>query len=89
MATDWANIRKYAFSTDKAPSEWPTGVRPISIGGLNLLGIGPDNRLYWDGQALRIERRLSLNWWQSLLATIAAFGTAANGTIAVLKYFQT
>jgi hypothetical protein len=57
--------------------EWPTGVRPISLQGLTLFGIGPDDRLYWDGHAIKVERTVSLNWWQNLLAVMTAFGAAA------------
>jgi hypothetical protein len=46
MATDWTEIRKNAYSTEKGPPEWPSGARPISMGGVGLFGIGPDNRLF-------------------------------------------
>jgi hypothetical protein len=62
-------------------------VRPISLKGLALFGIGPDNRLYWDGQFIKIERTISLNWWQNLLAAMTAFGAAAGGVAALLTYF--
>ena len=72
----------------RPPPELPTGVRPISLAGTSLLGIGPDNRLYWDGQLLKIERTISLNWWQNLLAAATALGAFANGVVAVLHYIK-
>jgi hypothetical protein len=87
MPQDWEQLRKGKYADDQPPMEWPTGVRPISLKGLALFGIGPDNRLYWDGQFIKIERTISLNWWQNLLAAMTAFGAAAGGVAALLTYF--
>jgi hypothetical protein len=56
------------------------------MSGLTLLGIGPGNRLYWDGQPIEISRRVSLSWWQTLLATITALGALAGGAAALLPF---
>jgi len=66
---------------------WPDGVHPISMEGLSLLGIGPGNRLYWDGQPIEISRRVSLSWWQTVLATTTALGALAGGVAALLPFF--
>jgi hypothetical protein len=81
---DWTHLREKKYSTERPPTDWPTGVRPISLEGLSLLGIGPDNRLYWDGQPLKIERTISLDGWQTLLASVTAFGIAAGGFAALI-----
>jgi hypothetical protein len=87
MPKDWEQLRKNKFAAaDKPPIDWPTGVHPISMEGLALFGIGPDNRLYWDGQSIKIERTVSLSWWQGFLAALAAFGTATSGVVALLTY---
>jgi hypothetical protein len=86
MPIDWEQIQKVKYAPDQPPMEWPTGVRPISLQGLTLFGIGPDDRLYWDGHAIKVERTVSLNWWQNLLAVMTAFGAAASGVAALLTY---
>jgi hypothetical protein len=50
MPINYAEIRKHKWAPEGGPPDWPTGVRPISMDGLTLIGIGPDNRLYIDGQ---------------------------------------
>lgn len=46
----WTELRANKWANEKPPTDWPTGVRPVSLDGTGLFGIGPDNRLYWDGQ---------------------------------------
>jgi hypothetical protein len=44
------------MSTEEADtSHWPDGVHPISFGEIDRLGVGPDNRLHWDGR--QVETR--------------------------------
>ncbi|MET3579982.1 hypothetical protein ABID19_003013 [Mesorhizobium robiniae] len=51
--TDWDHIRKFRYTKDAPPQEWPEGVRAISLEGITLLGVNPrTNKLYWDGQEL-------------------------------------
>lgn len=52
-----------------------------------LIGIGPGNRLYWDGKPVEMRRSVSLTWFQGLLATTGAVGAFAAGVIAFLQYF--
>jgi hypothetical protein len=82
--TDYDHIRKHAAVTTPGPPTWPTGVRSITVDGLTLLGIGPDNRLYFDGQQLEVSRTVRLSWWQQILATMTAVGTFAAGMAALL-----
>lgn len=57
---DWEKIRQDRYSMESPPPEWPSGVKPISLSGLTLLGVDPrTNRLYWDGHAIVTEKRLS------------------------------
>src|ERR1700750_1608781 len=44
MPIDYAKIRKDKWAPEGGPPDWPNGVRPISMDGLTLIGIGPDNR---------------------------------------------
>ncbi len=60
-------------------SGWPDDVKPITVGDLKRLGLGPDNQLFWDGRAVEIRRKLSLTWPQSILATLAAVATIMTG----------
>jgi hypothetical protein len=57
---NWEEIRKYRYSDSAPPPTWPTGVRPISIKGLSLLGIHESTgELHWDGQPVVTEKRLA------------------------------
>lgn len=69
-------------STNRSPG-WPPGVRVISIDEMDRLGIGPDNMLYWDGREIHVEKRLTLEWWQTGLATITAFAALAVAIVDV------
>lgn len=88
MAIDWQRVRNSRYVAEGGPPEWPTGVRPITMSGLTLLGIGPDSRLYFDGQQLEVSRAVSLNWWQTMLATMTAAGTLMGGIAAVWSLFR-
>ena len=87
MPSDWTHLRDTKFAPEPPPPDWPAGVRPISLNGLSLFGIGLDNRLYWDGRLVELRRTVHLNWWQGFLATIGAFGAFATGVVNVLHYF--
>ena len=71
-------------STDT--SHWPPGVGSITWNDIGRLGVGPDNRLYWDGRPVVVERRLvlSLPQPQKIWAAVFAFAAllAAIGTVA-------
>ncbi len=57
------------------------------FGGLTLLGIGPDNRLYFDGMQLEVRNPLKLTWWQTAIATMASIGALLAGLAALLPFF--
>ncbi|MDT8333215.1 hypothetical protein RQ831_19360 [Roseomonas gilardii] len=61
--------------TEDLPAHWPKGVRPIDVGELDLLGIDSSNKLYWDGK--EINYKLRLNWWQNIIAGLAAIASLA------------
>ncbi|RWM88600.1 MAG: hypothetical protein EOR84_27280 [Mesorhizobium sp.] len=70
---DWDHIRKFRYTKDAPPAEWPEGIRGISQEGLALLGLNPKtNTLHWDGQKLAIEKRLAnFERGMALMVTIA------------------
>lgn len=53
--------------------------RTISIDELDGFELDENNRLYWKGTAVLLERRLSLDWYQTTLATLAAAGALLAG----------
>lgn len=65
---------------------WPLGVRPITIGESNLIGVDKKKTLYFDGQ--RIEYSLSLTWWQKTLATAAALSAVSIAIFDILRFFR-
>ncbi len=79
----WSRLRATKWANDKPPTDWPTGVRPISLEGASLFGIGPDNRLYWDGQQLEVSRTIRFSFWQALAAALTASGTFIGGLAAL------
>jgi hypothetical protein len=59
---------------------WPQGVQPISIEGLDLLGIDVESgRLYWNGRELVAKNRVSLGGLEIWLAVLATMGTLLQG----------
>ncbi|BCH25176.1 hypothetical protein MesoLjLb_49610 [Mesorhizobium sp. L-8-3] len=72
--------RKHKHVDEPAPDGWPKDIRPISLEGLTLFGIGRDGQIYWDGQKLVTEKRLAT--YERVLATM---GAAAAVTVAVVE----
>lgn len=48
---------------------------PITAANLAKLSVDASNRLYWNGEQIRM--RLQLNWWQALVALLAAVASVA------------
>ena len=58
---DWDAVRKSKWAPEPGPPEWPRHVRPISMEGLSLFEIGPDDgALYFDGRRIVFTRELKL-----------------------------
>ncbi len=55
------------------PVSWPKGVRVVGIDELGNLGIDRDGILYWNGRAIRIEKRFTLSFWQKISAVVVTF----------------
>ncbi len=64
------------------PSNWPEGVRVISIDELDNLGIGPGGELYWKGRPVVTRRRFDLSSWQKVGAVV---GVLSAFTVAVVS----
>jgi hypothetical protein len=68
---DWAHIRRVKFTTDDPPSEWPAGVRSISLEGVNLLGVDEKTgKLYWDGKEVLVRNKFALATYERVIAGI-------------------
>ena len=72
---------------NKRRAKWKPGIEPISLGGLSLLGLDKEKRLYWDGEPIRTDTRLDLTWVQTAIAIAAALGALASGVSAVAEVF--
>ncbi len=78
---DWDHIRKKRFANDQPPSDWPEGVRGISLEGLNLLGVDEKyNKLHWDGKEVVLRTMFRLATFEKGLA-IAGLLIAAGGLL--------
>jgi hypothetical protein len=82
----WEKLRGFAFAPDKPSSGWPTGVSPISMNGLGLLGLDKDFNLYFDGQMIEIKRPLQFKWWQTLLAALTAGSAIIVAALDVARF---
>jgi hypothetical protein len=69
---EWEKIRKYRWADLSPPKDWPSGIRPISLKGVTLLGVDPKGRLYWDGEEIVVTRKLELTPWQRWVRKIQA-----------------
>ncbi len=62
------------------PPSWPPGVTPVkSLTDLARFGIGPRNRLFWDGKPVEVRRTLDLSRAQKIGAIIIAIGAVLGG----------
>ncbi|WP_431321518.1 hypothetical protein [Rhizobium sp. YTU87027] len=51
----------------------------ISWDDMEHLEVGDDGRLFWKGEAVILEKRLRLETYQILLATLATIGALPSG----------
>jgi hypothetical protein len=80
---DWDHIRKYAHANAPTPPSWPSGVRPISMQGLGLLGLDDNYRLYWDGKPVEMKYRLT--FWQTIGAFVVGTSVVVGSIAAVVQ----
>jgi hypothetical protein len=76
------------MSTPEEPpahAGWPVGVTPISFANIGRLGVGKDGRLYWDGKPVETGQRLSLTWWQTILAIAASIAVIIGSLGAIAQ----
>ena len=69
---------------------WPSGVKPISIDGLDALGVSDDGYIYWDGKRIVTEKRLTLSMWQkigAILTVLATLVIAAESALNILSRY--
>ncbi len=81
----------HAQSTATPPASWPPGIRPISLEGLDHIGVGAGGDLYWDGKPIVVRKGLTLSTLQNAgalivgLAAVVAAGAAAVSAYADLQ----
>jgi hypothetical protein len=68
-----------------AKGGWPENVRPIGPDGTLFLGIDENNRLYWDGKPIEIQRRLKFSRLQVAGALAVGIATLIGGLGAGLN----
>ena len=81
------NRKHGAQSLNDAPSHWPNGVRPISLDGLILVGVGEDGRLYWDGVPVEVARTFTLSWWQRVAAVLVSLSAVIAAAAACVSAY--
>lgn len=80
---EWEHLRRIAFSRIR-PSDWPDGVRSISVEGTGLLGVhDKTGELYWDGKPVALRRPIRLGTFERWAVVIAALGTVGTFIVEV------
>lgn len=69
-------------------TNWPDGVRPITIGETRSLGVDSDRNIYWDGKPIQIRKTFDLSFWQKFGALLTVLSAVAASTVSVLQYFD-
>jgi hypothetical protein len=84
---DWAHIRAHRISTEPVPTDWPEGIRAISVEGLSLFGIKETTgQLYWDGKQIRTRRIIRFGKPERWIAGFAAFGTCGTFLVMLTRF---
>jgi len=79
--------RHTAQSTGEPHQGWPAGVRPISIDGLDHLGVSDDGALYWDGEPIEVRKSLTLTAMQKAGAVAVASSAIVAALAAVVSAY--
>jgi|GEM_PF-1438074 len=66
-------------------SNWPAGVRPLTMDESGKLGVDNEGQLYWDGKKIKTEQSLSLT---ELQWAVALFGAGAAVLMAILDLLR-
>ena len=89
-ARGWTMVDKRYEELKRVPplppfSDWPEGVRGISIGETDGLGVSESGELYWRGKPVEIRRPLYLSGWQKFGAFLVAIFTVIGATGSVIQ----
>lgn len=76
--------RRVAQADSEAPNHWPAGVRPISLKGLDYLGVSDELELYWDGKPIEVRKRVNLSVAQKFGAVIVTSSAIVGAVSAAL-----
>ena len=76
----------HARTKTRPPSHWPKDVRPISLKGLDLLGVDSDGKFYWDGKLLETRSHFRLTKVQATFAILAALATIIMAVVDLLRF---
>ena len=63
-------------------------IKTITLEKLDLLGYDEKDQLYWNGKPVKIQKKLTLTYWQGSIAFVAACGTLLSGVVALLEYLK-
>lgn len=57
-------------------------------GTTGSLGIDEDAHLYWNGQRIVTEQRVTLSWWVNVAVILSGVSTVAIAVFTALLYFK-
>lgn len=84
-SVDWEHKRRIGRSTVLDAPGWTTGVHPISIEGMALMGVDEQGMLYWDGKPVEVRRRLDLSRGERWFGVAVGLSTTLGGVGAVAQ----
>ena len=61
-------------------------IKPITIGQMEKLGIDENNRLYWNGFPVVIDKTIKLQWLVNVSIFVGAISAFTSAVIVVFKF---
>jgi len=66
-------------------SQWPAGIRQISVKQMGYMGVDDAGTLYWDGKPIEVRKRLDLTRGERVFAVLVGLFTIAGSVGAVAQ----
>lgn len=63
-------------------------IRPIEIDEMGRMGLDAENQLYWNGELIKVKKRISLTLWQKIGAIITVLSTFSLALFDAIRFFQ-
>ncbi len=61
-------------------------IKPVTIGQMEKLGVDENNKLYWNGIPVVIDKTIKLQWLVNVSIFIGAISAFASAMIALFQF---